>query len=52
MPIKVYSDEVVAELVASTPMAKKIFTSYSAFYKIMDEYNDMAEMPFVRVLKL
>ncbi|MCB0340231.1 MAG: hypothetical protein KDD53_11535, partial [Bdellovibrionales bacterium] len=50
--LKTYSDEVIAELVASTAMAKKIYSSYSSFQKRLEEYIDMAEMPFVRAFKL
>jgi TRAP-type mannitol/chloroaromatic compound transport system substrate-binding protein len=45
--LAVASDEVIGELVAKDPMAKKIYDSFSAFYGDVRAYHQISERAYI-----
>ena len=41
--LKTYTDEVIAELVETDPMSKKVYTAYDAFRKNVSGWGDLSE---------
>ncbi len=46
--LKLLSEQVIADLVSSDPSAKKVYDSYSAFYKQVKQYHNISEFEYYK----